>query len=124
MSIRRLDPINGLWEEEPALNYVEMFDIARAALAAVSAETAPWTPADFGSVEEHAQRAGRPSARKETTVSDMPWFDMTLAISVEAPHREDAESILIEVRRVIAENLPSDYAWCVMGGKIERADDE
>ena len=30
--------INGLWEEEPALNYVEMFDIARAALAAVSAE--------------------------------------------------------------------------------------
>ena len=57
-------------------------------------------------------------------MSDMPWFDMTLAISVEAPNREDAESILIEVRRLIAENLPSDYAWCVMSGKIERADDE
>ena len=38
--------------------------IAKASRA-VSAETAPWTPADFGSVEEHAQRAGRPSTRKE-----------------------------------------------------------
>ena len=57
-------------------------------------------------------------------MSDMPWFDMTLAISVEAPNREDAESILIEVRRLVAENLPSDYVWCVMSGKIERADDE
>ena len=33
-----------------------------------------WTPVDFGSVEEHAQRAGRPSTRKETTVSEAPSF--------------------------------------------------
>ena len=49
-------------------------EFAKAALATVSAKTAPWTPVDFGSAEEHAQRAGRPSTRKETTVSEAPSF--------------------------------------------------
>ena len=54
-------------EKRPTKGDQEWIDRANASrwLAAVSAETAPWTPADFGSVEEHAQRAGRPSTRKE-----------------------------------------------------------
>jgi hypothetical protein len=80
-----------------------------------------WSPDRQGPDDVEYVRASL--ERRVPDPDDDRWFDMHITVSVEASCQTEAEGIMLEVRKAVAEALPADAAWCCRASKVVEDDD-